>query len=84
MILAFGKYHSKRIFTFDDVRPGQWTLAVHADNLPGYHYFEKDTFEIELAPGEKKEMLIRVLPRKRTIQIIKEGETLLEEENRAK
>lgn len=67
-------------FSFDDVRPGQWTLAVHADNLPEYHYLEKDTFEIELAPGEKKEMLIRVLPRKRTVRIIEEGETLIEEE----
>jgi hypothetical protein len=67
-------------FSFDGVRPGQWTLTVYADNLPQYHYLEKNTFEIELAPGEKKEMEIRVLPRKRTIQIIEEGETLIEEE----
>lgn len=69
-------------FSFDDVRPGKWTLIVHADNLPEYHYLEKDTFEIELAPGEKKEMLIRVLPRKRTIRIIEQGEILLEEEGK--
>ena len=67
-------------FSFDDVRPGQWTLMVHVDNMPQYHYLEKDKFEIELAPGDKKEMVIRVLPRKRTIQIIEEGETLIEEE----
>ena len=66
-------------FSFDDVRPGQWTLIVHADNLPEYHYLEKDAFEIELAPGEKEEVLIRVLPRKRTIRIIEEGGTVLEE-----
>lgn len=66
-------------FSFDDVRPGQWTIAVHADNLPEYHYLEKDTFKIELAPGDKKEMLIRVLPRKRNIQLIEEGGTLIEE-----
>jgi len=69
-------------FSFDDVRPGKWTLAVYADNLPEYHYLEKDTFEIELAPGEKKEMLVRVLPRKRTIQVIKEGGALIEEEEK--
>lgn len=69
-------------FSFDDVRPGQWTLAVHADNLPEYHYFEKDTFEIELAPGEKKEMPIRALPIKRTIRIIEECEILIEEEGK--
>ena len=50
--------------------------------MPQYHYLEKDTFEIELAPGEKKEILIRVLPRKRTIQMIEEGETLIEEEDK--
>jgi hypothetical protein len=27
-------------FSFDDVRPGQWTLAVYADNLPEYHYLD--------------------------------------------
>ena len=69
-------------FRFDDVRPGQWTLTVRADNMPQYHYLEKDSFEIELAPGEKKEMLIRVLPKKRTIRIIEEGETVIEEEEK--
>jgi len=69
-------------FSFDDVRPGQWSLVVYADNLPEYHYLEKNTFEIELAAGDKKEMLIRVLPRKRTIQVIEEGGTLIEEEEK--
>jgi Carboxypeptidase regulatory-like domain len=67
-------------FSFDDVRPGKWTLTVHATNLPQYSYLERDTFEIELSPGEKKEMHIKVLPKKRTIQIIEEGQILTEEE----
>lgn len=70
-------------FRFDDVRPGQWMLTVRADNMPQYHYLEKDSFEIELAPGERKEMLIRVLPKKRTIRIIEQGETLIEEEEKS-
>jgi len=69
-------------FEFEEMRPGKWTLKIYDDNLPEYHYLEKNTFEIELAPGEKKEMLIRVLPRKRTIQVIEEGETLIEEEEK--
>ena len=69
-------------FRFDNVRPGQWTLTVRANNMPQYHYLEKDSFEIELAPGEKKEMLIRGLPRKRTIRIIEQGGTLIEEEEK--
>jgi hypothetical protein len=69
-------------FRFDDLRPGQWTLTVRADNMPQYHYLEKDSFEIELTPGEKKKMLIKVLPKKRTIQIIEQGEILIEEESK--
>lgn len=67
-------------FRFDNVRPGQWTLTVSADNLPEYHYLERDVFEVELTPGEEKEMMIRALPRKRTIQIIEQNEILIEEE----
>ena len=67
-------------FRFDDIRPGQWTLTAHSDNLPEYHYLEKDIFDIELVPGEKKELLIKVLPRKRTIQIIEQGQILIEEQ----
>jgi hypothetical protein len=69
-------------FRFDDVRPGSWTLTVQADNLPEYNFLETDTFEIKLAPGEKKEMLIRALPKKRTIRIIEQGEILIEEEGK--
>ncbi len=69
-------------FRFDDVRPGSWTLTVHADNLPEYHFLENDTFEIKLAPGEKKKMLIKALPRKRTVQIIEQGEILIEEKGK--
>jgi hypothetical protein len=36
----------------------------------------------EIAPGGKKEMRIRVLSKKRTIQIVEEGGTLVEEERR--
>lgn len=66
-------------FTFNNIRPGTWTLSVYTDTLPQYHRLEKDRFEVELIPGEQLEMLIRVLPQKRTITIIEEGKTVIEE-----
>ncbi len=69
-------------FRFEELRPGKWTLKIYDDNLPEYHYFEEDTFEFELKPGEEKEALVRVLPKKRLIRLIDEGGTLVEEEKK--
>ncbi len=67
-------------FRFEELRPGKWTLKVYSNNLPQYHYLEEDTFEFDLKPGDDKEILIKVLPKRRLIRIIEEGEILLEEE----
>jgi len=69
-------------FEFEEVRPGKWTLKIYTDNLPEYHYLEKDTFELELKPGQRVEISAKVLPRKRRIRIIGEPQTLLEEEQK--
>ncbi len=67
-------------FRFEEVRPGEWTLKIYDTNLPEHHYFEKDTFKLELKPGEKKEILVKVLPKERSIRIIEKGGILLEED----
>jgi hypothetical protein len=66
-------------FSFEDLRPGEWTLKVYDYNLPEYHYLEKDSIEIELEPGEREDITIKVLPKKRPVQIIKTGEVISEE-----
>lgn len=66
-------------FAFDQVRPGRWTLKIDSDNLPEYYYFENGIFELELKPGQKMEIFIKVLPKKRRIRIIAEPQTLVEE-----
>jgi len=66
-------------FVFEELRPDKWTLKIYSDNLPEYHYLEKDTFELELKPGQREEISAKVLPRKRRIHIITESQTLLEE-----
>lgn len=67
-------------FEFEEIRPGQWTLKIYKGNLPEYHFLEKDTFSIKLEPGERKELLAKALPKKRSILIIEEEGTLLEVE----
>ncbi len=66
-------------FRFEDLCPNKWILKVFDDNLPSHHYLKEDTFEFELKPGDKKDMLIEVLPKKRTIRIIEQGEIVLED-----
>ncbi len=66
-------------FEFSDLRPGKWTLKIYEDELPRYHYLESDTHDFDLKPGQIEELHVRVLPQKRTMQIIEEG-TILEEE----
>ncbi len=67
-------------FKFEELRPGTWILKIYSDNLPEYHYLEKDTFELQLKPGQRKEICAKVLPKKRHIRIITEPQTLLEEQ----
>lgn len=70
----------KGYFGFEELCLGKWTLQVYTDNLPRYHYLKEDTFEFELKLGDKKEILIKVLLKRRPIRIIEEGEILLEED----
>jgi hypothetical protein len=67
-------------FEFEEIRPGKWTLEIHQGHLPEYHYFETDALDFKLKPGEKKKVSVKVLPKKRPINIFKEGGILLEQE----
>ncbi len=69
-------------FTFEELRPGKWTLKVYEHNLPEYHYLENDTFEFDIEPGQAPQVLVKVLPKRRRIRIIEEGGTIEEEESR--
>ncbi|MBN2373437.1 hypothetical protein JXL19_06610 [bacterium] len=70
---------SRGRFEFEELRPGNWILKVWGENIPVYHSLEKDTFEIQLKPGENRELVIKALPRKRHINIIDEGGIITEE-----
>ncbi len=69
---------SQGYFKFEDLRPGSWELKFYDNNLPQYHKFEKSLYQIRLKPGEKKELLVKVVPEKRRIKMQQEGGLLIE------
>jgi hypothetical protein len=69
--------NSEGRFNFDGLRPGKWTLKVYDDDLPEYHNLEKNLIEYDLKSGESTTVLLKVLPRVRRVNIIKDGEIIL-------
>jgi len=69
---------SRGRFDFSGIPPGRWTLRLLRENLPDQHIPDRDSIEFTLAPGSQQEAGFRVLPRKRTIRMIEEGEVIQE------
>lgn len=63
-------------FVFTDVRPGSWSVTVVDGNLPEYHFVEQEVQHTDVKPAETKELGFRVLPRRRRIQILQQGNLL--------
>jgi hypothetical protein len=61
-------------FSFEGMRPGRWSLKAYNDSLPAHYYFETAQLELDLKPGEVKEIVFKAIPQIRTIQIVEEGE----------
>ncbi|HEX7118595.1 MAG TPA: hypothetical protein VF212_07405 [Longimicrobiales bacterium] len=62
-------------FDFGLLRPGRWTLEVHASDLPPNHEFEARR-QIELTAGEGREVTVRVVPRRRPVRIVERAEVV--------
>lgn len=60
-------------FSFEELPPCKWIVKVSGENLPPLHILEKDAFEIDLKPGENREIAVKAVPRKRQIMIIDSG-----------
>ena len=67
---------SKGFFSFEDLRPGDWTVQFFEKNLPQYHKFENNIYHVNLNPGDKKKALIRVYPQRRQIRMQQEENIL--------
>jgi hypothetical protein len=67
---------SRGRFAFSDIRPGRWTLRILEGNLPQNYYFEKDAHQVTVAPGQSAELGFKALPRKRRVQILRQGQAI--------
>ena len=60
-------------FLFEGLRPGKWHLKVYEDDIPEYHYVDKPEQDLELKPGENRQLAVKILPRMRKIKMIPSG-----------
>jgi hypothetical protein len=60
-------------FAFKDIRPGPWKFKAYDYNIQAYHYIQNPEMTITLSPGEKKDITVNVVPKKRRIEILEEG-----------
>lgn len=65
-------------FAFEELRPGTWTMSIDETKLPPNHTIMDNERMYALAPGETKDVLAKVVPMKRTIQIVEEREIPIE------
>lgn len=61
--------------TFTDIPPGAWTLTIRGDT-PAFTRFDPDRIETALQPGETQAVTFRLVPRKREVQLIGDGQEL--------
>lgn len=59
--------------SFERVPCGAWTVRVRDERIPAHHFIEQPEQPITLASGETREVEVRILPKKRTIQMIDRG-----------
>ncbi len=65
-------------FYFENLRPGTWKLSIVEDYMPELSTTERESYQAELKPGERQEIVVKVIPRKRVIKIIDKGEVKTE------
>jgi hypothetical protein len=64
-------------FVLNGIRPGEWHVSLWGAALPDQHYAERDTLTIMLVTGATDSLAFRVLPRRRTIQMVTSGEQII-------
>ncbi len=60
-------------FVFSGMRPGKWKIKAYDDGLLENYSFENNEFELDLQPGQTKEIVFKAVPVIRKIQFIEEG-----------
>lgn len=55
---------------FGTVAPGTWTLVAMPGDLPDHHVFETDRVEVDVQPGQRRDVELRLVPQRRTVTFI--------------
>lgn len=69
-------------YEFEELRPGRWTVKFHPRNLPDYHRYEQDIYTVDVEAGSSQTLNACVVPQKRRIRFLQQGETLIQEQKR--
>ncbi len=83
--LSSGSEHKRRVtgadgqFLFEEVRPGRWTIAIVGGQLPTYHSLEQKMVELDLAPGELRDVEFKVIQEQRRIIMVDAGISVVTE-----
>jgi tetratricopeptide (TPR) repeat protein len=64
-------------FYFEGLEPGDYSIIVHENNLPDYHYFKKKLYTFSLKPGDSEKIVIQAFAKKRSIMFAQKKETAL-------
>jgi outer membrane protein OmpA-like peptidoglycan-associated protein len=57
-------------FEVGQLLPGTWKLNASESALPDNHYYEQSEFDFDVAPGDREEVLVNVLPKVRKIKMM--------------
>jgi len=64
-------------FSFPETRPGRYTLKIVGGQIPSYHTATPSALELDLAPGEARDVEIRVQQDRRQIQLQEEASPVI-------
>ena len=59
--------------TFENLRPGKWTLRIYDNGLPAFYYVEKPKMTIEVKAARVAQVTVRVIEKVRAVQMIDVG-----------
>lgn len=65
--------------SFQALRPGTWTIRLVDPQLPKKKVIEQNTYEVTLKSGEQAQLEIRVLPKRRNIEVQEGGSLKLDD-----
>jgi hypothetical protein len=55
---------------FGSVAPGRYTMAVLSADVPEFHAFQQREIDVMVGAGERRDVELRLVPRKRAVQVI--------------